>query len=626
MWGIVGLIIVPFALFGVQDYITGGAKTAPAVVNDYEISSAQLNRAVQERKEQLEQQLGDNYNPDFFPTDMLRQQVLDELIARQLIAEFTVNANMTASPQQVYNEIKRVPQFSDASGNFSVEIYTRALKGAGRNKAFFEASIARDYVLNQLREGAFNSTFVLPYEVQQTQNLLNQQRETGYLIFAKSQYKKNKDISEDALKKYYESHLDGYKTQEKVNVEYVELDVNTLASKVDIEDKAVADYYEENISHYTEKDYPAALVLISNIRQRIDNGESFEKLAKELSADKLSGKKGGDIGFITKGIMDKAFDEVAFKLKKNEISKPVKDKFGYHLIKLVDIRGDERQVKHIQIKAVDKSQDLNATLRARIKAELQLQEAEKHFFEDSEKFSNLAYENADSLEAVANGLDLEIKSSGLIMRQGFNGVLLRPQVLSAIYSKQVLTDHKNSDVIELKDTHMIVVRVKEHQPAAQKSFAEVRADVEKQVAIEQQRSAMKADVNAAFLKLSTGNKGSEVAAIYKNSKWIAGKFISRRDANKSEMPVAIIQQSFLLPRPTKDKPSIGIANLASGDQAIVVVSAIKDISKIDTAESGAIREQLQEINRNVEYLGFEQHLKDNADIKINLREDAEQDG
>ncbi len=626
MWGIVGLIIVPFALFGVQDYISGGAKTVPAVVNGFEISSAQLTRAVQERKQQLEQQLGGNYNPDFFPADMLRRQVLDELISRQLITEFTINSNMSASPQQIFEDIKQVPQFKDASGNFSAKIYTRALKGAGRDKGVFEANIARDYVLNQLREGVFNSTFVLPYEVQQTQNLLNQQREIGYLIFTKSQYRKNNNISEDELKKYYKSHLASYKIQEKVNVEYVELDINTLAAKVEIEDKAVTEYYENNISHYTEKDYPAALVLINSIRQRIDNGESFEKLAKELSADKLSGKKGGDIGFISKGIMDEAFDAVAFKLKKGEISKPVKDKFGYHLIKLVDIKGDERQIKHIQIKAVDKPQDLDTALRARIKAELQLQEAEKYFFEDVEKFSNLAYENPESLEAVAAGLDLEIRTSGLVTRQGLKGTLANPKVSSAIYSKQVLTDNKNSDVIELKETHVIVVRVKEHQPAVQKTFEEVKADVAKQVAIEQQVSAMKADVNAAFKELSMGKKGRELAAIYKNSEWVPGKFVSRRDASKSGIPIAIIQQSFLLPRPPRDKPGIGIVNLPSGDQAIAVVSAVKDIDKVDIAESNAIREQLQEINRNVEYLGFEQHLKDNADIKINLRKDMDQDG
>ncbi len=625
MWGIIGLIIVPFALFGLNGYLDGAVKTVPAVVNGTEISSAQLTRAVQSRKQQLQQQLGSSYNPDFFPMDLLRQQVLNELISRQLITEFTVNSKMAASPQQIVDEIKRVPQFKDSKGKFSTKIYARALKGAGRSKVSFEAQVARDYVLNQLREGLFQSTFVLPYEVQQLQNLLNQQRKVAYLIFDKSKYKKNVKVTDEALKKYYESHLADYRTQDKVNVEYVELDINKLAEKIDITDKAVSDYYNSNLNNYMEKDYSAALARIKDIRRRILNGESFEKLAKQFSADKLSGKKGGDIGFISKGIMDKAFDAVAFKLKKGEISQPVKDKFGYHLIKVVDIKGDERRIKHIQIKAVDKPLDLNAALRAKIRKELQLQEAEQHFFEDVEKFSNLAYENPESLDAVASALDLEIKSSGLVPRQGLKGVLQNPQVISAIYSQQVLTDNKNSDVIELKETHVIVVRVKEHQPAAQKPFAEVKADVAKQVALEQQKQAMRADVNKAFEKLTKGAKGRDVAAEFRNAQWLSGTFVSRRDAAKSGIPQAIIRQAFLLPRPSADKPSISMVDLPGENQAIVVVSDIKEIENVDTAESSAIREQLQRINLNTEYSGFEQYLKDNADIQINLSKDTEED-
>ncbi len=625
MWGIVGLIIVPFALFGLNGYLDGGVKTVPAIVNGYEIGSAQLRRAVQTRKQELQQQLGANYNPDFFPVDMLRQQVLDELISRQLITEFTVKSNMSASPQQVFAQIKQVPQFKDSTGRFSERIYTRALKGAGRNKAAFEAGVAKDYVLNQLRVGLFKSTFVLPYEIQQTQNLLNQQREIGYLTFTKSQYKKNKDIPDDILKKYYESHLSTYMTADKVDVAYVELNINAVASKIDITDKAVTDYYKANLNRYMAKDYPAALARINNIRQRIEKGESFEKLAKALSTDKVSAKKGGDIGFISKGIMDKAFDAAAFKLKKGEVSKAVRDKFGYHLIKVVAIKGAEREIKHIQIRAVDKVQNLIPILRAKIKTELQLQEAEKNFFEDVEKFSNSAYEHADSLDDVAAGLDLEIKTSGLVTRQGLKGVLSNPQIVSAIYSAQVLTDNKNSDVIELKDTDVIVVRIKEHQAAKQKTFSEVKADVVKQVAIQQQTKAMKADVDVAFKKLSSGDKGNELAAQFKNSQWVAGTFVSRRGANKSGIPMAIIQKSFSLARPSKDKPSIAMVDLPSGDQAIVVVSAIKDVAKENVAESNAIREQLQKINTNSNYIGFEKYLKSKADISINLKKDTEQD-
>jgi len=619
MWGIVGLIISSFALFGVESYLSGASSAVPAVVNGNDISSAQLTRAVEQRKKQLQQQLGDNYRPDLFPTDFLRQQVLNDLISRKLISDFTVNSNMAVSSKQVLAEIKKIPQFKDGSGNFSAKIYTRAIKGAGRTKPGFEADIARDLVLNQLRTGIFQTSLTLPYEVAQTQKLLNQQREIGYLSFSKSNYSSKKSISNDDLIKYYESHLASYKTEEKVDVEYVELDINQVAKKIDVSSEMVATYYEKNLSSFTDKDYPAALLRINDLQRRLDKGESFDALAKETSSD------GGDLGFIRKGNSDEAFDAVAFKLKKGDISKPVKTKFGYHLIKLIDIKGEERNIQHILVQPSSKPQALDSSLRAKIKSDLQLQEAEKSFFEDVEKFSNLAYENSDSLESVASGLDLKIQSSGLVVRRALNGVLINPQVSTAIFSDEVLNKNKNSEVIELKETHMIVVRMKEHQAAAQRSFEDVKAEVTKQVAVQHQIESMKKEVDLAFKNLSSGGKGVEQTALFKNSEWIPAQFVSRRSGPDLKIPSSVLQQAFSLARPTESKASIAMVDLQNGDKAIVVVTSIKEVDKTNQAEETAIRQRLHQDNTNTEYLGFESYLKSKADISINLSKDKEQD-
>jgi peptidyl-prolyl cis-trans isomerase C len=69
------------------------------------------------------------------------------------------------------------------------------------------------------------------------------------------------------------------------------------------------------------------------ILERLKNGESFANLAKQLSIDKASGKKGRDLGFFGRGMMVKPFEDTAFKLEKGQISEPVKTEFGYHIIK-----------------------------------------------------------------------------------------------------------------------------------------------------------------------------------------------------------------------------------------------------------------------------------------------------
>jgi peptidyl-prolyl cis-trans isomerase C len=83
--------------------------------------------------------------------------------------------------------------------------------------------------------------------------------------------------------------------------------------------------------HILVKKNSEALMVVD----RLKNGESFPNLAKELSIDKASGKRGGDLGFFRKGMMVKPFEDVAFKLEKDQISEPVKTEFGYHIIKRI---------------------------------------------------------------------------------------------------------------------------------------------------------------------------------------------------------------------------------------------------------------------------------------------------
>ena len=208
------------------------------------------------------------------------------------------------------------------------------------------------------------------------------------------------------------------------------------------------------------------------------------------------------------------------------------------------------------------------------------------------------------------------------MRRALNGVLVNPQVSTAIFSDEVLNKNKNSEVIELKETHMIVVRMKEHQAAAQRSFEEVKAEVTKQVAVQHQIESMKKEVDLAFKNLSSG---IEQTALFKNSEWTPAQFVSRRSKPELKIPSSVLQQAFSLARPTESKASIAMVDLQNGDKAIVVVTSIKDVDKTNQAEETAIRQRLQQDNTNTEYLGFESYLKSKADISINLSKDKEQD-
>lgn len=85
-------------------------------------------------------------------------------------------------------------------------------------------------------------------------------------------------------------------------------------------------------SHILVQKHSEALAVLDRLRK----GETFANLAKELSIDKGSGKRGGDLGQFGRGMMVRPFEEAAFKLEKGQLSDPVKTEFGYHIIKRLD--------------------------------------------------------------------------------------------------------------------------------------------------------------------------------------------------------------------------------------------------------------------------------------------------
>lgn len=105
-----------------------------------------------------------------------------------------------------------------------------------------------------------------------------------------------------------------------------------------VTDEEIKQYYEDNKDQFAKRDASHILVedekTAKEIKEKLDNGEDFAKLAKEYSKDTANAENGGNLGTFSKGQMVKEFEDAAFKLKEGEISEPVKTQFGYHIIKL----------------------------------------------------------------------------------------------------------------------------------------------------------------------------------------------------------------------------------------------------------------------------------------------------
>lgn len=156
----------------------------------------------------------------------------------------------------------------------------------------------------------------------------------------------DKTIENFGSKEAFKNTLEYYGITEDSLKEDIELNLyvsKLLKSEVKITEEEMKDYFEENKDDFKqEEQVKARHILVENektakeIKQKLDNGENFEELAKKYSTDTETKEKGGDLGFFSKGEMVKEFEEVAFSLKVGEISNPVKTKYGYHIIKVED--------------------------------------------------------------------------------------------------------------------------------------------------------------------------------------------------------------------------------------------------------------------------------------------------
>ena len=327
---------------------------------------------------------------------------------------------------------------------------------------------------------------------------------------------------------------------------------------------------------------------------RLNSGEDFAKLAEKESDDTVSGELGGDLDWIDRDMMDPAFEEAAFALKaKGDVTDIVKSEFGYHIIKLTDLLAQ-------QIKTFDQVKDeLKASLEKDAKTEL--------FYGKQTELAELAFEVADSLEDAAGAINHEVQSTALFSRFNAPAALSNPAVIKAVFSAELIEDGVNSEVIELGNEHVIVVRVKEHKAAATKPMTEVSEQIKSTLVNQKAAELTKEKSDALYAKVQAGTSLADIAAEAEAEvKQLAG--LKRNDRSVSPQ---IAQSVFKLAHPT-DSPVTDLVSLNNGDVAIVALTKVTD------AETVAVEPQLkqnfatQKINKN--YLVFVNSLKADADV------------
>ncbi|ASM54708.1 peptidyl-prolyl cis-trans isomerase D [Pseudoalteromonas nigrifaciens] len=609
---ILGAVILSFALAGIGSYLGQTTEQPVAEVNGIKISQTEFNRAFQNERGRLEQQFGEYFtqiaaDPNYMA--QIRQGVIDRLVQQELQTQLAAELGLRVSDESVRQTILELPYFKIGE-SFNNDRYLQVIRQMNFQPDSFREYLRKDMTRSQLVSAVAGSDFALKNELESAIALQQQTRSIDYLVVNKEAMQDSVVVSEQEIADYYELNSGQFLSPERLSVNYIELKAQDITVASVTEDDVKA-YYEQSKAQYVEpekrrvshilidnsEDDDAAKAKAESLLAQLNQGADFAELAESSSDDIVSGEMGGDLEWIERDVMDPVFEDAAFALEnKGDYSDVIASEFGYHIIKLTDLQAQ-------QVKAYD---DVKADLRA------ELEKAEKvdAFYEKQTEMAALAFEISDRLVDAAEAAGVEIKSTPLVALNELPEPLNSPAVITALTSVDLLEDKVNSELIELGNEHVIVVRVNEHEPAATKALSDVSEQIKASLVNEKTSALAKEKARTLFAEVQAGKSLNDVAA-EQNLTVRQEAQLTRQSYTVSP---AIVTQTFKMAHPT-DSAIVELVNLNNGDAAIVALKSVTNAEVADNIDP-QIQQNITMAQANKNYMVFIESLK--AQAKINL--------
>lgn len=616
---IIGMLIIPFAVWGINYYFESGGPMDAALVGDSKISMQEFQRAYQQQRQQMQAMFGGNADPALLDGPRLKQQVLQQLVKERVLSQLAHEQGLRIGDRQLHDVIVALPVFQQNS-RFDKELYERWLRNQGYVAAAFEENFRQVKATEQLRESVVDSALFTPVELDRLIAVLKQQRELQYTVLALENYVTKVTVEDAKIQEYFEKNKHRFVNPEQVQVQFIELKLAQLAEGVVVSEEDLKTAYQDQIAKYGQPEERSASHLLVKLplnpspaeveqaqlkaKQIADDlhsgARSFDQVMQEAKAD-VSGKlEGGELGVIGKGMFDSpAFETALFALQKpGDVSDPVRMPSGFHVIRLDGIT--PAQVKPFE------------EVREIVAKELRQQQAENRFYEITQNLANFSYEHPDSLESAAKALDAPIQDSGWFSRKGGEGIAANPKLIESAFGEDVLKRGVNSELLELAPGHVVVIRIKDHRDATPRTLEESREEIVKILREQQAREAIAKD---AEMFKSRAAKGEHLQTLAKE---LGGKYqnagLVSRDAPGVDRTV--LATAFRLPQPETGKVALGSIALANGDQVVLEVAQVIPGQKdaLSEEERKSIAQQLTQQAGSGQFEG----LVDSARIKTKV--------
>ncbi|WP_368620598.1 SurA N-terminal domain-containing protein [Paraburkholderia sp. BR13444] len=614
------LVILPgLGFVGIQGFRGFFDESANvASVNGHKITRVEYDDAMRQQIDRGRQMLGAQFDMKSFDTPERRRQMLDGMIEQRVLADETQRLHLTASDDAVRRALLSDPVISslkNPDGSIDLERYKQLLAMQGMTPDQYDERMRYNLAMQQLPASIAASAFTSKTLAQHLTELAQQQREVQGIAFHPHDYEAKIQPTDAQLQTYYDAHRNDFATPATATIQYLVMSPATLGASVQPSDADLKKYYDDNIAHFrTEGEVRASHILIAapkdasaadkaKAKQKAEellaqlkaHPDQFAQIAQQSSQDPGSASKGGDLGYFGRGMIagGQAFDDAVFALKKDEISGLVQTDFGFHIIKVTDVKP-----------AVTKSFD---EVKDQITRELKTQLASKAFTDGSEGFTSLVYEKAKSLQPAADKFKLQIQTATVTPQPDAklppDSPLNNPKFLAAVFANDSVSAHNNTQAIDVGNNTLIAARVTDYKAAAVPAFDAVKDSVRQKVIAEQANEAAHKDGAA---KLAEFEKSKATAGFSSPLK------VSRNDAQG--VPPAALSAIYKVD--AQKLPAYVGVDLGDDGYAIYRVNQIVPPAATDTQHLAVAQQQIAQVDAQSQAEAYLKALRERSKVQF----------
>ncbi len=610
---LVGAIVVTFALFfGWGTVFSTSEANVVASVNGKKIDLYDLDLEMAQIQSILSQRFD---NPDFnIEEQVLKSLAINSLIRDSLILGYLENNQVKISNLTAYKLLSQNEIFQE-EGKLSVEKINSFARQNGFLPGKYIENIRNRIALDFWTKGISNTDFITSNEFNRNVSLANQTRDVVFLKINKQERKKDIRVSKADLVTFYDENNSYFMTTPKAKIRYIEISQEEISKNLSINDDDLELEYQaylenfdsttrKTVSHIMlninkERTSDEALILVENLKNRINQGEDFETIAQEFSEDEGTKNLGGSLGVTDGTAFPDEFESELNNMSEGDLSSPILLNNRVHLLKLTNLLAPVPEAFE--------------NIKQDLKDNLSQQFSYQEFIDTLEEASDLTFSYSE-LEPISERINLNIKTSQFFSRSEAEGLLGNDQILDLVFNELALSKETGINLLELNDENAILIELLSFQESQLREFEEVEEKVESLLV----EKIVSDDLNALEKQIldKLNNKSLSLSKV-ESDHGLQRQTYKSLTRGSSLFTKNALFEIFDIPRSDQGKLFKAI-NLPQGDRLILKVDSVDEVrEEISLEEKSSLNDFFLQERSDSNLVDLQISMQEEASITIN---------